>query len=257
MENEKLEAMLIDYIDGSLSEDEKSGVEALLAKDNDVQKLYQELKLVMSAIDQSKEIEMRPGHEKIFENSLKAEMAARKESRSIFFQPVVYRAAAAVALVMVGITGGFWINRNNQHEQELAALRKEMEQTKQLMMSMLTNQQSASQRMQGVNVALTISNADSDIVGALANAMMTDPNTNVRLAALEALSKFIDDPQVRKLLTNSLSNQDDPVVQITLIQLLVQIKEKSVINDLEKIVDDEKVIQAVKDEAYTGILKLS
>jgi hypothetical protein len=34
-------------------------------------------------------------------------------------------------------------------------------------------------------------------------------------------------------------------------------KEKGVVNDLQKIVDDEGTIQAVKDEAYSGILRLS
>jgi HEAT repeat protein len=132
-----------------------------------------------------------------------------------------------------------------------------MAETKQMMLAMMSNDQSANQRMQGVNVALTISKADDEIVNALARTMLKDPNTNVRLAALEALSNFIQDPKVKLLLTNSLSKQDDPIVQISLIQLLVKIKEKNVVKDLEKIIEDDKNIQAVKDEAYTGILKLS
>jgi hypothetical protein len=62
---------------------------------------------------------------------------------------------------------------------------------------------------------------------------------------------------VRKILIGSLSVQDDPVVQIALIQLLVKMKEKTVVDDLQKIVDDSETMQAVKDEAYSGILRLS
>jgi hypothetical protein len=79
----------------------------------------------------------------------------------------------------------------------------------------------------------------------------------VRLAALEALSNFVHEKDVRSSLITSLSNQKDPVVQIALIQLLVKMKEKGVVDDLKKIVEDEGTMQAVKDEAYSGIMRLS
>ena len=62
---------------------------------------------------------------------------------------------------------------------------------------------------------------------------------------------------VRKALINALGKQKDPMVQIALIQLLVQMKEKGVVNDLKKIVDDAGSMKAVKDEAYSGLMKLS
>ena len=129
--------------------------------------------------------------------------------------------------------------------------------TKAMMIALLENQQSASQRLQGVNVALTINNADDEVVKALAKRMNEDPNTNVRLAAMEALSKFHTEPLVRKVLLDALSSQKDPVVQIALIQLMVKMKEKSVVDDLKKIVEDNETMKAVKDEAYSGILELS
>jgi hypothetical protein len=46
-------------------------------------------------------------------------------------------------------------------------------------------------------------------------------------------------------------------VQIALIQLLVRLKEKGVVNELERMVEDEQNLKAVKDEASNGILKLS
>ena len=124
-------------------------------------------------------------------------------------------------------------------------------------MGFIDNQQSASQRLQGINVALTIQDADEEVVNALAKRMNEDPNTNVRLAALDALSKFHTEPHVRKVLLDALSTQKDPMVQIALIQLMVQMKEKSVVNDLKKIVEDSESMKAVKDEAYSGILILS
>jgi predicted transcriptional regulator len=108
-----------------------------------------------------------------------------------------------------------------------------------------------------LNVAMQIDKTDDEVVKALVKAMNEDSNSNVRLAALEALSKFSNDPHVRKILIASLATQKDPVVQIALIQLMVEMKEKGIVNDLQKIVEDNETMQAVKDEAYSGILKLS
>jgi HEAT repeat protein len=167
-----------------------------------------------------------------------------------------------VALLVVGGWIGFTISKQN--EEKLAAekarldkLELEMAITRD-MMAKMNNDQSASQRIQGVNVALTMTSTPDDaVVKALVKTMNEDKNSNVRLAALEALSQFIDDKHVRKSLIESLAKQKDPIVQIQLIQLLVKIKEKGVVDDLQKIVDDEGTLKAVKDEAYSGIMRLS
>lgn len=252
-----MESRLIDYIDGALSQSEQSELEKLLSENTALRQKLMELKKVMGLMENSNELIELSGHQQVFENNMMAEIGSKPASQMVSFQPMLYKIAAALALVMVGVAGGYWVVKNNQHEQELATLRKEMVETKQLMMTMITNGQSASQRMQGVNVALTISKVDDDVVKVLAETMNADPNTNVRLAALEALGQFIDEPHVRKIITASLIEQTDPMVKIALIQLLVQIKEKGVVDELEKIINDDTNIQAVKDEAYTGILKLS
>jgi HEAT repeat protein len=87
--------------------------------------------------------------------------------------------------------------------------------------------------------------------------MNEDPNSNVRLAAMDALGKFSNEATVRTALIQSLSTQKDPIVQIALIQLLVKMKEKGVVKQLEQMTKDASTMKAVKDEAYSGILKLS
>ena len=99
--------------------------------------------------------------------------------------------------------------------------------------------------------------ADDQIVLALTKTMNEDPNTNVRLVALEALGKFHQQDYIRKALIASLATQKDPIVQIALIRLMVQIKEKEAMKELQRITNDEESLPAVKDEAHAGILKLS
>jgi hypothetical protein len=177
--------------------------------------------------------------------------------KQVFFQPTLLRAAAAIALVLVGVAVGYWINKNQQREAELAAIRSEMEATKQMMMAMLDNRQPASQRLVGVSVAYKMEQADDEIVNALVKTMNEDANTNVRLAALEVLSKFQQLPHVRTALIGSLAKQTDPVVQIELIRVMATMKEKEVLKELERITTDDTALPAVKDEAHAGILKLS
>jgi HEAT repeat protein len=257
MEREKLESLIIDYIDNKLNSVDREKIEKELVRNSDAYKLYEELKEVMHVMDRAARLEPSSKLKSSFESMLSEELSTVKRNKTVLFTPTFYRVAAAVALFILCGSIGYWVKRYNDQQQQIAALQQEMKATKDLMMSMLHNDQSASQRIQGVNVAYTMARADVEIVSALVKTMNEDPNSNVRLAALEALSKFIGDPSVRRQLISSLSKQKDPIVQISLIQLMVQIKEKSVVKDLQRIVDDAETMKPVKDEAYSGIMKLS
>jgi hypothetical protein len=264
MENEKLESLLIDYIDNRLNSVDRHLIEQELVHNPHACQLYEQLKELLETMERSARLEPSSQLKTKFEQNLQLEISTVRKPKTVFFQPVFYRVAAAVALMVMSGAIGYWISNNNTEHDRLAVIEKEMEvtrkqlaDTKQMMMAMLDNPQSASQRIQGVNVAMKIEQADDEVVEALLKTMNEDPNTNVRLAALHALSRFRDDPAVRKELIHSLAKQNDPMVQITLIQLMVQMKEKTVVKELQRIVDDAGTLNAVKDEAYSGILKLS
>jgi hypothetical protein len=258
MDKEKWESRLIDYIDGKSCAEERMEVARALEQNPDVHKLYKELLEVMQAMDSVSALEPSGKLKSEFEKALKQELAGQSNKvRLLFISPLVYRIAAGFVFVMISVGIGYWVIKNQERERELAELKKQVEDTRSMMVAMIENQQSASQRMMGVSVAYEIEQPDDEIVTILVKTMNEDANTNVRLAALEALGKFNDEDPVRQALVKSLSTQKDPVVQIALIQLLVKLKEKGVVNQLEKLTKDGSVMKAVKDEAYSGILKLS
>jgi hypothetical protein len=263
MERERLEGMLIDFIDGRLTEPERKEVKELLNSDPEVMVLYEQLKQVTTVMDRSSEINPSNKLYKGFQQMLKEEVARESapQQRQVFFTPNVLRAAAAVLLVMTGVTIGYYVNQYNVQQHRLAEIEKENLELRTDMLAKMGDQSSASQRMKGVNVALTYSegerNLDAELVNTLVTMLNEDKNTNVRLAALDALIKFQEEPTVRTALISSLSTQNDPIVQITLIQLMVKMKEKGVLKDLNKIIEDSSVMKPVRDEAYSGILKLS
>src|SRR3981189_2302159 len=134
MEPDKLEGLLIDYIDGGLSAAERQEVELELARNPEAKRVYVQLQEVLDAIKKSDEWEPGKRLRENFEKTLRQEITASRktgpENKQVFFQPVVFRAAAAVALLMAGIAIGFWINKNQQREEDLQALKKKKEGTK-------------------------------------------------------------------------------------------------------------------------------
>ena len=168
-----------------------------------------------------------------------------------------WQIAASVSLIAACMFGGMYLVLDHQQQAEIAALREEVDTAKQLVLSSLDDQTSASRRLQGVNVALDSRQMDSDILKALIHTMNHDDNSNVRLAAVEALSRFSDRKQVRKALIHSLSTQDDVMVQVALINLMVQMEEKSAVKDLQQIIEKEETNETVKNEAHMALFKLS
>jgi HEAT repeat protein len=257
MEKEQLESLLIDYIDGKLNEADRRKAEQELTSNPETYTLYEQLKEVMNAMDRSASLEPNVRSKKLFDQLIHDEIRMLKSAKVMVIQPVVYRVAAAVALLVVAGFGGYWIKQNQDRMRKMEIDLAEMRTTKEKMLSLMNNDESASQRMTGVSVAYKFEKADDEIVKVLVKTMHEDPNTNVRMAALEALGNFQEEPKVRKLLIESLGVQKDPMVQIALIQLLVKMKEKGVMKDLERMTKDKTIMKAVKDEAYSGILKLS
>jgi len=125
-----------------------------------------------------------------------------------------------------------------------------------IMLAPLHNMESPASRVTAASNAGDLNNADHDVVDALVLAMNNDPNANVRLAALDGLARFYKEVYVRKNLIISLKRQQDPVVQIALIELLTRMKESAILGELDNLVNDSNTMRAVKDCAYAGIYQL-
>lgn len=127
---------------------------------------------------------------------------------------------------------------------------------KQVMFTGLKDMESAATRINAASQALNLKNAGNDVIDALVETLNTDPSANVRLAALDGLAHFYQESYVRKKLITSLKKQQDPLVQIAMINLLTRMKESSILTELEKMVNDENTQKPVKDCAYSGIMQL-
>jgi len=127
---------------------------------------------------------------------------------------------------------------------------------KRAMYAGLNNMESPASRINAAYNAHKLKNTGHDVVDALTETLNTDPSANVRLAALDGLTRFYRDSYVRGKLVASLKKQHDPVVQITLINLLTRMRESGILEDLNQIINDGNTMKAVKDCAYSSIFRL-
>lgn len=122
------------------------------------------------------------------------------------------------------------------------------------------DQLSASERISAVKLSDRVPEntaaLDGEITEILIYTMNNDENINVREAASEALFRFRSEPRIRTALVNSLSKQQDPLMQITLINMLVELKEKSAINEMQKLLMDTDTRDVVKTRLEVGIAEL-
>lgn len=125
-----------------------------------------------------------------------------------------------------------------------------------VMFAGLHNMESPASRINAANAAEFLQNQGNDVVDALVRTLNSDPNSNVRLAALDGLARFHQENYVRRQLITCLRKQHDPVVQIAMIQLLTRMRESAILGVLDKMVKDENTQKAVKDCAYSSILLL-
>jgi HEAT repeat protein len=128
---------------------------------------------------------------------------------------------------------------------------------RQLVALSMLEQQSASQRLQGVNYSTQIEQPDPEIASALLHVLRFDNSVDVRLAALDALRRYKGDPQVRSGLLTALADQQSPLVQIALIDLFVEMRESNAKDRLRHIEQDSKMNPTVRQRAQWGIQQLS
>jgi len=189
-------------------------------------------------------------------------ISALKRGVREFFRPdYAIRYAYAMVLLVIGGFLGYQLNRPHTTEvayaQQIDTLATQVQEMKRMMMLTLIENPSATERLRAVSYTSEISNADPVVIEALLTTLNNDPNVNVRLVTLEALTQYAGDPAVRKELIQSLTLQDSPMVQAALADVMVKIQEKKSIKAFRKILQKEDLNQFVKAKIEQSIKDLS
>lgn len=236
---------LIDFIEGK----ENPELQKALATDQALNQRYRELKEVMAAIESSEEVEVPFHVESNFQMALQQEKD--KNTKWPWMQ-----IAASLALLIVGFSLGK-LSSDGTSNGDLATLRDEIQSLKEVTLTSTLQRHSASERIMAVNQIEQKSSVNRELIATLVNTLNSDESPNVRYAALQALEKFISAEDVRAELVKSLEAQTDPLIQISLITILVEAEEKSAIAPLKEMIENTEIVPEVKQQAEVAIQVLT
>jgi len=169
----------------------------------------------------------------------------------------VQQFALSIAMLAIGLASGWLITAQGKTANpEIAQLRQEVRDMNRMMAVSLLDEPSPSDRLKGVNWSARLGEPAAKTTQALLRTLDTDSSVNVRLAAGDALYLFYDQPGVKEGLVRSLSGQTSALVQIALIDLLVEIRERRAAEALKQLIGDEKLNPEVKKRAEIGLAQL-
>lgn len=141
--------------------------------------------------------------------------------------------------------------------QEIASLRKEMKMTQELVILGLLKDQSASERLKGINYAAALNDPKPTVIQALIKTLREDESLNVRLSTIETLERFKQTDDVKRVLVSQLAQTSEPTEQTTLIETLVRMRVKESLPIFEQLQKDEKVDESVRLLARSSIGELT
>jgi anti-sigma factor RsiW len=160
--------------------------------------------------------------------------------------------ATGVLLLAVGIAAGFLL-REGSVAARTTALRGELQEMNRTVALSMMDRPAASDRLEGIGLSARLEKPDRRMLQALVDTLDGDLNVNVRLAAVDALYLFRNDAGVKDSLVRSLAKQDSPLVQVALIDLLVEIRERRAADALKQLIGTRKLNPEVKQHAELGL----
>jgi hypothetical protein len=264
MKCDQVAEFLPDFLRGSLERERTALVQQHLdqcAECRDEVAVWEKLALLPAP-------EPSPDARERFDRMLLAYQAGRAEPQPVPSKPhtqwtgfqwlrlPVVQLAGALALVAIGFLIGNGLNRARSQSDDLAAMRTELTNMRQLVVLSMLQQQSASERLQGVSYSQGESRLDPQILGALLHTLRYDSSVDVRLAALDALSRHSAQPQVRRGISDALQIQQSPLVQVALIDQLVEWRDPDAEQRLRNFEQSPDLNPSVRERAQWALSKL-
>jgi hypothetical protein len=260
MDQEKFEIQAMDFMSGTMSSKDTKDFEKFLAENPEYDEKYKALLASWELMENLDTPEISPQMDEAFFSMLSDEMERnkKKETKKSFWDGIftVFRPQLAygILLLAIGLGVGYYLSSPQQPKPiETTVSNNETEEVRQKLVLTLLEQPSANQRLQGVSEANKFENADEIVIKALLQTLNNDSNVNVRLAAIESLTSYVDNPMVRQGLVQSIPSQESPILQITLANLMVALQEKSSIEPFKKLLKEKQLDTTVKKRIENSI----
>lgn len=253
-----VEILIIDYLDDLLPEGQRKLIAGHVSICEHCKKAMDETSRVLQNIENEKmekpSAALKMNFYQMLEEEKKEIEGPVKSARgkTITIKRLVSIAAQLIIFVAIGVAVG-WYTGQKSSQPELAQLNQKIDQLSQQVHYASLNQPTASQRIKVINEINSSEKVDEKMLDALINTMNGDESVNVRLTAIYALTDYKLIPKVKDAFIESLSKQQDPILQITLINLLVTLKDSKVKPALKEIIYNDQIDNQVKEQAKQGL----
>lgn len=166
----------------------------------------------------------------------------------LWYSKPIVRWAYGFVLVGLGLTVGHFLKPNDSNHTEINQLAAEVKEMKEMMMLSLLEEESINDRLKAVSLSQELPEASGRIIDALLKTLNNDENVNVRLGALEALVPYADNSKVRMGLIASIAQQESPLVQIGLAEMMLALQEKRSVDALKDLLEKRETPDEVKEK---------
>jgi len=261
-----------DLLDARRSGTDHAEARAHLATCPDCQREYATLARTLAALDALPAAQPGPAlrrnfyamleEEKLAAAAVPASARPRRAVRAALWRWILAPAAAGALAIAAFLAGTRYApppaapGLDPATKRELAELRARVDSVGQLVGYSLLQQRSTSERLQGVLATLDRKDPGQKVLSDLIGALALDPSANVRLSALDALYPHANQQLVRSGVLASLPREQNPLVQVAMIDFLVAARDREAAPELGRMARNETLDRAVRDAAQRGLAQL-
>ncbi len=251
---EEVQINLPEYIDGKLDEKISGMVRTHLESCEACRSLCSGFETFLLFTGSLPEIEPPGGMKEEFFHLAHEEESHRYPERQTIF--LWSKIAAVIIIAFITYAAGYLAGsgKNKSHVEQLA---KELDLQKQEVSLASLRDHTGPQKIEAVYDISASGKAGNDLIDALVYTMNSDDNVNVRLAAINALAGMVTKNQrVKSELIRSLSLQENPLLQISLIQVLTDSRVQEAKKAIESISKSDDADESVKAFAKNMVKKI-
>jgi hypothetical protein len=267
MNDERYHYLLTEFVEGNLDENLELELKAEMQRRGENPEEVEDMRKFSSQIIDWKTPQpsekVKDNFYSLLANEEQKHAAARSNlSFSGILSQVFSRAfipgfAYALIFLLLGYVAGTQLSPVQQYKGQMETMATEIQQVRQVMMLTLLNNPAASERLKAVQTTHQLTSPNEKIITALLKTLNTDPNENVRLAAVDALLQFSDDQEIRKGIFESIPNQHSPLLQVTMSQAMLALEEKESVPYFKVLLDQGGLNETAEEMIEEAIQILS
>lgn len=249
------EAQIISLALGELNDSDAEVLRREVMKDDELRNLLQTYTEVIKGTKSLPEVEPPSMVKPRFDDWLGQEISNQRDqlgANKISYLRFIKYAVAASVFIAIGLFIGTKFGENAVDDQIVV---NEPIVSNEARLHWVDTE-SATTRIKGILETEAYIEADPLIRDALISVMRKDKSANVRLAAVEALSIYVQDEVIKEGLISALKVEKEPIVQIAIINTMVGLKEDGAKISLEEFIESDDIQPFVKDEARLGITRM-